>query len=288
MTEIDGHTRVYGIFGFPVTHSLSPAMHNEAFARMGINAVYLPFPVPPARLSEAVLSLRALAIAGVNVTIPHKERVCAMVDELSDEARLIGAVNTVVHRDAKLTGHNTDCSGFMASLAEDLHFDSQGKRILVLGAGGACRAVTAGLCLAGAAWIGIADMNPEKARGIAELFAHRFKGTQLASFVCEPGTLSPWLPTVDLVVNATPVGMKGEVFEGYDWRLLAGHAVVYDLVYSPTGTPLTRALGAMGYRAADGLGMLAAQGEEAFYLWTGKRPPPGLMKKRLEKLVSRE
>jgi shikimate dehydrogenase len=263
-------------------------MHNEAFGRMGINAVYLPFCVSPDRLAEAVQSLRALNIAGVNVTIPHKERICALLDEISDEARLVGAVNTVVHREGKLKGYNTDSAGFMSSLAEDLRFDAPGKRILVLGAGGACRAVTAGLCLAGSSWIGIADMNLEKARQVVEFFASRFKGTQLASFSCNPKTLLPWLPSVDLLVNATPVGMKGESFEGYEWRLLPGHASVYDLVYSPTGTPLTRMLGTMGYRVADGLGMLAAQGEEAFCLWTGKRPPSGLMRKRLEMLVRRE
>jgi len=288
MTGIDGRTRVYGVFGFPVAHSLSPVMHNEAFAKMGLNAVYLPFSVAPDRLAEAVQALRALDFGGVNVTIPHKERICALLDELSDEACLVGAVNTVVHQGGKLKGHNTDCSGFMSSLAEDLRFDPAGKRILVLGAGGACRAVAAGLCLAGAAWIGIADIDPDKAHRIVEFFASRFKGTQLASFSCSPDALLPWLPSIDLLVNATPIGMKGESFEGYEWHLLSGTASIYDLVYSPAGTPLTRTLRTMGYQAVDGLGMLAAQGEEAFYLWTGKRPPAGLMKKRLELLVRRE
>jgi len=285
MRDIDGHTRIYGLFGFPVEHSLSPAMHNEAFEKMGINALYLPFRVAPERLEEAVSSLRALAIAGVNVTIPHKERVCVLVDDLAAEARLIGAVNTIVNRQEKLTGHNTDCSGFMASLTGDLGFDPRGKRILVLGAGGACRAVATGLCLGRAAWIGIADGDMAKARRLARFFSGQFEGTQIASLLCDPQALAALLPTIDLLVNATPVGMRGESFVGHDWRLLPLSAAVYDLVYSPHSTPLVRTLRAMGYRAVDGLGMLAAQGEEAFNLWTGKRPPPGLMKMQLEKLI---
>ncbi|MBN1142089.1 MAG: shikimate dehydrogenase [Deltaproteobacteria bacterium] len=284
---IDGQTRVYGIFGFPVAHSLSPLMQNQAFRELGINAVYLPFPVPPERLGEAVSGLRALNLGGVNVTIPHKERVGPLLDEVTSEARLIGAVNTLVHMDGKLTGHNTDAPGFLRALQEELDFDPQGKRILVLGAGGACRAVVAGLSLKGAAWIGIADLLPERARRIIEDFAVTFYGTLFAGIKSDPLTLSALLPTVDLLVNATPVGMKGEGFQGYEWRLLPGHAAVFDLVYSTAGTPLVQTLRELGYRGADGLGMLAAQGEEAFFLWTGKRPPPGLMKNSLKNLLQR-
>ncbi|MBN1141258.1 MAG: shikimate dehydrogenase [Deltaproteobacteria bacterium] len=285
MKGIDGQTKVYGIFGFPVAHTLSPSMQNEAFRQSGINAVYVPFRVPPERLAAAVAALRALDMGGVNITIPHKEKVCELLDELSPEARLIGAVNTIVHEGGRLIGHNTDAPGFMRALAEELDFDPQGKRILVLGAGGACRAVAAGLALGGASWIGIADLVPERARRLGEDLAVTFNGTLFASFSCGPTSLAGLLPTIDLLVNATPVGMKGEVFEGFEWRLLPAHASVYDLVYAPTGTPLTRAFRELGRRAADGLGMLAAQGEEAFFLWTGIRPPAGSMKQKLKTLI---
>jgi shikimate dehydrogenase len=287
-TAIDGRTRIFGVLGDPVSHSLSPAMHNAAFGDLEINAVYLPFHVRAQELGQAVAGVRALDIKGVNVTVPHKEKVMGFLDEVEAEARLIGAVNTIVNRDGKLTGYNTDCPGFLRSLREDLGFEPQDKRILVIGGGGACRAVITALARAQAAWVGVADIAPGKAEALAAEFSEKFPGTQFAWFCCEPAAMMGFFAGIDLLVNATPVGLKGEKFEGLNWREFPPAACIYDIVYSFPATPLVQSARDSGHRAADGLGMLIAQGEEAFFLWNGRRPPEGSMKRGISFLIQRE
>jgi len=278
---IRGTTRILGIFGDPVGHSLSPLMQNEALAQTGIDAVYVPFPVRPESLGAAVAAIRSLGLWGVNVTVPHKEEVIRYLDAVDPDARLIGAVNTIVNRGGLLTGYNTDAPGLLCSLAEDLRFDPAGRRILLLGAGGACRAALMALGRAGAAWVGIANRTRQRADALVGEFSGALQGTNLASFSLEPAELSAPLLHVDLLLNTSAVGLQGECFADFPWDKLASGAVVYDMVYGRPGTPLLQAARARGHRVADGLGMLAAQGEEAFYLWTGKRPPAGVMKARL-------
>ncbi len=285
---IDAQTKIFGVFGDPIAHSLSPAMHNAVFSEMGINAVYLPFHVRSHELEGAVAGIRALNLAGVNITVPHKEEILVFLDEIHPDAGLIGAVNTVVNREGRLVGFNTDSLGFLRSLKEDLKFDPQGRRILVMGAGGACRAVLTALSNAGASWIGLVDVVFEKAEALGKEFMKKFPGTQFAWFCIEPVQITGLFSEIDLLVNATPVGMKGEVFEGLNWRVLPSTACVYDIVYSFPTTPLVQSVRKLGYRAVDGLGMLIAQGEEAFFLWNGKWPPAGFMKKRIFSLIQRE
>jgi shikimate dehydrogenase len=284
--KLRGTTRILGIFGDPVAHSLSPLMQNAALQQTGIDAVYVPFHVKAAELAEAVGAIRFLDIWGVNVTVPHKETVCAFLDEIDASARLIGAVNTIVNRDGCLVGYNTDASGFLRSLGEDLQFTVRGKRVLLLGAGGACRAALVALCQAGASRIAVANRTLGRAEGLVGEFAGTFGDTRLESFGLDPEQLQVAARNVDLVVNTSTVGLKGESFTGLPLDDLNPGAVVYDMVYAPGATPLIREAARKGLRAADGLGMLAGQGEEAFLVWTGRKPPAGLMKRILQKEVT--
>lgn len=279
--KISGTTRVLGIFGDPVKHSLSPLMHNEALARIGYDAVYIPFHVLPDALPKAVESIRILDLLGVNLTVPHKERVGALLDEIDDEARLIGAVNTVVNRQGRLIGYNTDGIGFLRSLAEDLGVNPAGRRILLLGAGGACRAALVALARAGAGAIIVANRTPERGMALVEEFRPVFSGTSFASCSLTKEALATHLPDIELVVNTSALGLGGESLSGFPWEKLPAFAAVYDMVYGFEPTPLLREAGARGHVGADGLGMLAAQGEEGFRLWTGRTPPSGVMKARL-------
>ncbi|BCR04658.1 shikimate dehydrogenase (NADP(+)) [Desulfuromonas versatilis] len=279
--NLRGTTRVLGIFGDPIAHSLSPAMQNAAFGKAGIDAVYVPFHVLPGGLADAVAGLRALNILGVNVTVPHKEAVLPLLDEIDPEARLIGAVNTIVNREGRLCGYNTDGLGFLRSLAEDLQFQPAGKRVLLLGAGGACRAAVVALARAGAAALSIANRTPERGEKLVREFSDHFNGTRFAACGLEPAVLDRMAADADLVVNTAVVGLKGDSFAYFPWTALPPAACLYDMVYGPGGTALVSEGRRRGMRCADGLGMLAGQGEEAFRLWTGSLPPSGVMKNRL-------
>jgi shikimate dehydrogenase len=278
---IRGTTRVFGIFGHPVAHSLSPVMQNAAFRAVEMDAVYVPFPVTPDRLGHAVESLRTLQIRGINVTVPHKEKIIAYLDEVDAKARMIGAVNTVVNKNGHLVGYNTDWKGITGSLADDLDFHPHGKRVLVLGAGGASRAALVALAEKGAAWIGIANRTRSKAENLATVFREFFPGTDFAVLGLDQGELAGICPTVDLVLNSTSLGLKGEVFDQIPWPRLNPEAVVYDVVYRTPDTPLVMTARELGHRAAGGLGMLIAQGEAAFRIWTGQQPPAGTMRQAL-------
>lgn len=279
--KLTGKTRVLGIFGDPVAHSLSPAMQNAAFQQGGIDAVYVPFRVTTQGLPAAVEGMRALGIQGVNVTIPHKEQVIDLLDEVDEAARQIGAVNVIVNRDGTLVGYNTDGIGFLQALREEFGFDPRGRKVLLLGAGGACRAAAVALAQSGAVRIGIANRTAGRARALAEEFGAAFQGTSFAGLSLVEGDLAAALPDIDLVVNTSAVGLKGESFAGFPWENLAPEALIYDMVYRQGDTPLIQDALARGHRAAGGQGMLAGQGEEAFSLWMGCRPPSGVMKSRL-------
>ncbi|MHB1398639.1 MAG: shikimate dehydrogenase [Trichloromonadaceae bacterium] len=279
--NINGKTRILGIFGDPVSHSLSPLMQNHALEAAGIDAVFVPFHVRPEQLGQAVAGIRALDLLGVNVTVPHKEAVCAYLDDIDPVARQIGAVNTIVNRNGRLFGHNTDGLGFLRSLQQDLGLHPQGLRILLLGAGGACRAALVALCQAGATHITIANRTPERAEGLATEFGQVFGGITIAASSLEPDALKRALAEVDLVVNTSAAGLKGEAFPGFPWATVPARSAFYDMVYGPGLTPCLTEAQRRSHPVAGGLGMLAGQGEEAFYLWTGKRPPFGAMRARL-------
>ncbi len=278
---LTGKTRVLGIFGDPVAHSLSPLMQNQALQQAGIDAVYVPFHVSAEQLPQAVEAIRCLKLWGVNVTVPHKEAVCGLLDELDPTARLIGAVNTIVHQQGRLIGYNTDGCGFLRALAEDLHFFAPGRRILLMGAGGACRAALVSLAQEGAAWIGLANRTRSRAEALAKEFSVIFPHLRLETFGLEAEELRRATEHLDLLVNTTAIGLKGEAFADLPWTNLQADLAIYDMVYSRTGTPLVQEARRRGHRASDGLGMLAGQGEKAFSLWSGKQPLAGLMKRCL-------
>lgn len=263
---ITGQTRVAGVIGDPVRHSLSPVIHNAAFSAAGLDWVYVAFDVARGEGAAAVAAMRALGLDGLNVTMPHKADVAAAVDRLSPAAAALGAVNTIVREGSVLVGENTDGDGFVNALRVDEGVTVDGMRCLVVGAGGAARSVVRALGAGGAAEIVVAARRPEAAAAVAAL-----------ATVASPGTVER-ADGMDLVVNATPVGMDDVVeldppaLPVPAERLGAGQLVV-DLVYHPLVTPLLREARARGAVAVNGLGMLVHQAAIAFRLWTGEDAP---------------
>ncbi len=265
--KISGRTKVVGLLGYPVEHSLSPAMHNAAFAHLGMDYCYVTFSVRPDRLEHALRGITALNVAGVNVTIPHKERVIPFLQRVNEEASFIGAVNTILNSDGELTGFNTDGRGFMESLAEE-GVTLQGKTVLVIGAGGACRAVSYYLSRMAENLL-IFDIDEKKVSGlVGDLGAIR-------SNVARARDLGS-LHGAGIVINATPLGMKESDPPPLDLSLITPEMTVCDLIYRET--PLLKAAAQKGCKTVNGLGMLLHQGVLAFEIWTGIRPPVEVMR----------
>jgi len=280
--QLTGETQVLGIFGDPVQHSLSPRMQNAAIHAGNLDAVYVPFRVTREQLCDAVRGIRAMGIRGVNLTIPHKEAACDLVDELDEQARLIGAINTIINNNGLLKGYNTDGQGLLKALKQELGFEIPDRRVMLLGAGGACRAALVALCQSGAAWIGIANRTLERSQALIAELAEHFKGTTLASFSLS-ASLSGCCPEpVDLLVNTSSVGLKGEAFDFPATGCVRPGGSVYDMVYAAGTTPLIREARQAGFAAADGLGMLAGQGEIAFELWFDRAPQLHVMRRAIE------
>ena len=267
-----------GLIGWPVEHSLSPAMHNAAFKALGLGWQYELLPIPPGQLDAALADLRAGRFRGVNVTVPHKSAVMAFLDEIDDTAQRIGAVNTIMVQGKRWIGHNTDAAGFVRALRE-AGLEPFGRRALLLGAGGAARAVAYALAQAGCA---VAINNRTKMRA-AEL-VHDLQGLGLNSpvvWVPDKAALEELdLACFDLLVNATAAGMwpNGEDTPWPGGLAMPSHWTVFDLVYNPLETSLLRQARQAGANTIDGLGMLVWQGALAFALWTGHEPPADLMR----------
>lgn len=303
--HIGGNTQLTGLIGWPVSHSLSPAMHNAAAADLDLDLVYLPLAVHPDRLQDAVRGLPALGFLGANVTVPHKEAVIALLDDLDPAAAAIGAVNTIVVSDRWpaasdrpsavngspipdpkspiLIGYNTDYSGFLAHLSE-LGLAIDGRESLILGAGGSARAVAYGLTSAGSR-VHIFARREMQARQLVDgLAAHCPAGSLVAHDWPELGQAKTHFPAVALIVNTTPLGMSPNV-DRCPWpdaTPLPGQAFVYDLVYNPAETQLMSQARAAGLRTSNGLGMLLHQGALAFRLWTGLEPDLNVMAQALQ------
>jgi len=285
--DVTGTTRVLGIIGWPVAHSLSPLMQNAALEAMGLDWVYVPFAVRQDELAHAVAGLRALGVAGFNVTIPHKTAIIPLLDRITSEARLMGAVNTVKRDGDELVGHNTDGPGFIRSLGEELGFDPAGRRVLILGAGGAARAAVASLAQAGAAAVVVANRSVAKGEELVEAFRASFGGTQFAVMSLDMPLINAEAQNFDLLVNTTSVGMGGTAFEGLDVTRMKPAASVYDMVFAPWETPLLADASRAGLWCANGIGMLVAQGECALAIWTGTEPPSGVMRRRILAVLER-
>jgi shikimate dehydrogenase len=259
------------VIGTPVGHSLSPALHNAAFAEAGLDWAFVAFEVPAGKAAAAIEGARALGVAGMSVTMPHKAEAAAAVDTLSAEAARLGAVNTVVRRGGELLGESTDGQGFLDSLRLDAGFEPAGRACAVIGAGGAGRAVASALGSAGASEVVVLNRTAERARTAAALAG-------ASGRVGEP----PDVRGAELVVNATSVGMEGAPGSPpgglpVDPALLRPGQLVVDVVYHPASTPLLEAAGRAGASTLGGVGMLVRQAALAFSLWTGTDAPVGAM-----------
>jgi shikimate dehydrogenase len=271
---LSGATRLAAVIGDPIRHSRSPAIFNAAFAATGLDWAYLAFEVPEGRAAGALDAVRALGIEGLSVTMPHKTEVARLVDERSPQAERLGAVNCVARRGDRLIGHNTDGAGFVASLRADADFEPGGRRCVVLGAGGAARAVVLALAEAGATEVTVVNRSADKARSAASLAGPLGSAAPVSD-------LATHLATADLLVNATSVGMDAASTPVDDRTLatVADGALVADLIYLPPVTPLLAAAEARGLRTLNGLGMLVHQAAEAFEHWTGLPAPLAEMRR---------
>jgi shikimate dehydrogenase len=283
LAVISGQTKIYGLIGFPVRQTFSPPMHNAAFAAAGLDAVYLPFPVAPGSLPDAVRGLRGLGIAGWNVTLPYKTAVIALLDEIEPEAKAAGTVNTVLNRSGHLYGCSTDGAGFLLSLAEKA-VEVADKAVLLLGAGGAARAVAFSLMREGVGRFMIANRTAEKAENLAVKLRNSGGRTR-------PVKTLPWCAeaidtaaaAADIIINATSLGLKPRTDPviPLSFDKVSRECIVCDLTYNPPLTPLLAAAAARGLRTVGGCGMLLYQAAAAFELWTGRKAPVEVMRQAL-------
>ena len=282
---ITGKTRLLAVIGAPIAHSLSPIIQNAALHAAGLDYVYTALPVRADALSSAVRGLRDAGIAGFNVTIPFKTEIIPLLDALSEDARRIQAVNTVVIEDGRMVGHNTDVVGFLAGFAER-GIALTGKNAVLIGAGGAARAALWGLLRSGVSSVAIGVRSVEKGAALAADFAAD-GDVRAVSF-----DDAAWIAAcsdADIVVQTTPLGMTPHTEEmpPVDAAMIKPSAVVYDLIYTPAETRFLREARARGCETINGETMLVAQGAEAFSLWTGIRPDMELMKRVLREELSR-
>lgn len=272
--KIDINTKILGLIGYPLGHSISPLLHNYSLEKLDLNYVYLAFALEPDSIQKGLEGLTALNFRGINVTIPHKNRVIPYLDELDPLAQKIGAVNTIVNDNNKLQGYNTDAAGFKRMLEDDGNFIISGKKAAVIGAGGASRAVGVVLCHSGISELYVINRTYDKARKLVRTWQQFYENIKIEAVPMEIAEYQPLIKKMDLIVDTTPVGMSPEtdvepVIAAH--TLHAGQLVV-DLVYNPPETTLMKAARSQGAQTLNGLDMLLYQGIEAFKLWTGQEP----------------
>lgn len=270
-----------GVTGYPLSHTVSPAFQQPAFDHYGIPATYRTYPVTAADLPSLIAALRNTEWLGLNVTIPHKEAVTALVDRCTPTAANIGAVNTLFKEDGNLVGDNTDAQGFLTALRTDGANDPAGARVLVLGAGGAGRAVLVALAQAGTGHITLANRHRERAESLLSALEESLGAQDCMVVDWASAALRQAATAADIIVNSTAVGMaKGPAPEQSPLppHVFQGNQLVFDLVYTPSRTPLLRLAQQGGARTLDGLPMLVYQGAASFERWTGKPAPLKLMK----------
>ncbi|MCX5711847.1 MAG: shikimate dehydrogenase [Candidatus Omnitrophica bacterium] len=276
--------KIYGVLGYPVKHSLSPLMHNAALRRFKIEAEYKLFEKSPRELKSFLRSLPQENVHGLNVTVPHKENVIKFLDTVSSEARLIGAVNTVQIRSGKLLGFNTDGAGFIKHLTRDLKFNPKKKNVVIIGAGGAAKAVAVFLAKSGIRQLDIFDIDKNK---VSQLVTHLKINFPKVNFVQAKTASELKISECDLLINATPLGMKSLDILPADVRLIRQGTLVYDLVYNPKQTKFLKIAKQKGARVSNGLGMLLYQGALSFKYFTGKNAPVEVMRRALNRGVNR-
>jgi shikimate dehydrogenase len=288
---MDGETILTAVMGWPIAHSLSPAMHNAAFEALGMNWRYVPLPVRPGQVGAAIEGLKALGFRGCNVTVPHKEAVIPHLDHIPPRVAAFGAVNTLILDRAEdgsctISGENTDVQGFVHALRQG-GFDPRGRRVLVVGAGGAARGVIYGLCGAGAEAITVLNRTPARGRALVADLAAQARDTALHADALTRETLIRQAGEVELLIQTTTVGMWPHAGASIwpDDLALPAHLAVCDLVYRPIETKLLRQARTAGAMTIDGLGMLIGQGALSFEMWTGAWPSEDVMRAACETVL---
>lgn len=296
---INAATRLCAVYGLPIGHSASPAMHNAAFAALGLNWRYLAFEVAPANLQTAIAGAKAMKFSGLNLTVPHKLLAVEMMDELDESAKTWGAVNTIrlegrmanggwlpleefgeeVPMETRTQGFNTDADAIVTAIREDLKLEVRGAKILLLGVGGAGRTAALRFASEGVSELFLVNRTSERAREIAGEIRKKFPAVQVAAEYPKTG--------VDLVVNATSLGLKGSDAMPLDASQfsLKQTGAVFDMIYRPAQTGLLQAAKKAGCKTANGLGMLLHQGAKAFEIWTGKTAPLEVMRQALKEAI---
>ncbi|WP_161980018.1 shikimate dehydrogenase [Streptococcus sp. S784/96/1] len=273
--QIDGHTRLAAVVARPIKHSISPFIHNYAFNKTNINGVYVAWDIPERDLEETLKNVKRYDMWGVNISMPYKQAVLPYMDELTDAAYLIGAVNTVIHRDGKLIGHNTDGIGFFRSLSTFLDFDVKGRRMTILGGGGAATAIIAQAALNGASHITIFNQTAflEETQAKAQALSQK-TGVEIDVYPIENlALIEEKVAESQLFVNATSVGMDGQSMIIRDDFQFPEGLTVADVIYQPFETPFLKLARSRGLKAINGLGMLLFQAAAAFEEWTGAEMP---------------
>ncbi|TMB67033.1 MAG: shikimate dehydrogenase [Chloroflexi bacterium] len=278
-----------GVIGFPLKRSLSPVFQQAALNHLRLDIVYEAWPTASDGLQTRIKTMRSPTVLGANVTIPHKENVLAMLDEVDEVAGKIGAVNTIVNRDGRLFGYNTDLSGLMRALRDNGGFEPEGKRVVVAGAGGAARAVVAGLLEAGAASVTVINRTLSRANRLVEDLRPQADQSELRAL---PEMYASWaavMGSCDLLLNCTSAGSAGFDSESpIPIDLIRSEMLVYDLVYDPAETPLLAEARKRGARVLGGLPMLVYQGATSFELWTGQKAPVDIMLEAARSAVEAE
>jgi len=284
-SHITGKTKIVGVIGDPVEHSRSPQMHNAAFVELGMDYVYVPFHVRPEALRPAIEGFKAIGVVGINVTLPHKQSVIPCLDTISREAELIGAVNTLIFKDGKIVGDNTDAPGFLQAMREAGFDVPRGASAVVLGAGGSARAIVVALALAGLGSIVIANRTVSKAVALAADLSEK-TGVRIEGMGLEDARLPNTVGASPLIVNTASASMDAShpLLIRPEW--LDSQSILYDIIYTPPETRLMRAAAEKGCHTIGGLGMLVHQGAIAFEKWTKITPPVETMRKALQQALN--
>ncbi|OKH12839.1 shikimate dehydrogenase [Fischerella major NIES-592] len=284
-TLITGNTKLLGVIGYPIEHSLSPVMHNAAIAQLGIDYVYLPFPIKPEDLHTAIQGFAAIGVVGFSVTIPHKQAILRFLSAVEPIAQAVGAVNTVIKKNNSWIGTNTDIEGFLAPL--QAHQQNWSHKIaVILGNGGAARAVVAGCAKLGCAEIHVVGRNVQRLRDFSQSWEN--SPLQVNLNVHRWDELPELIPQADLLVNTTPIGMYPKIDESplsaAEMANLSSQAIAYDLIYTPNPTKFLQQAQQIGVRAIDGLEMLVQQGAAALKIWLQRESVPvDVMRQALQK-----
>jgi len=278
--KITGTTKIIGVFGYPVKHSLSPVFQNAAFEYLGLDYIYIPVEVSPENLGKAIEGIKALNFVGVNLTIPHKKAVIQYIDEIDEKARIIESVNTLVNKDGWLKGYSTDGYGFIRSLKEEKGIDISGKNVFILGAGGSAYAITGASIKEGVSKIYICNRTGEKAELLKNTLSKRLQFQNILVVPFEERNDKKYWKDIDLIVNTTSVGMKEGESSLIDEKNIVSVRLVYDLVYNRK-TELIQLAEKNGIPHMDGILMLIYQGAVSFELWTGMKAPIEIMKRSI-------